>query len=487
VRRGNAIALASIVAAGAAVRFATLPARSYWIDEGATVIVLRRSFGSMLSAVVDREGAPPVYYVLAWLWTRAFGLGEAGLRSLSALLGTAAILVAYGVGRRLVSGRAGLATAAVAAVSPFLVWVSQDGRTYVLAVLLGGLSLLTMLRALEAPSRFALAAWALASSLAMATHYFAVFLVAAEAVWLLREHPDARRVRAALAAPLLTGAALIPLAVAQSGRGGAFIHGSDSLARRVAEIPAQFLVGFQPPAEILLSAAAALAVLAALWLLATQGSDRERRGATLAGGIGAVAIGIPLLAGIVPRLDYVLTRNMAAAWIPLAAVVGAGLGARRAGILGAAALAGLCGLSLAVDVVTARHSKFDHEDWRGAAHAMGTARVGRAVVVTPLRGARVLPIYLRGARILAGRVAVAEIDVVGLPPPYRRVGVTPRPPRPASPAPPPGFALAQRREARTFTLLRYRAPRPTEVGPAAMARLAFDPAPPSLLVQPTAR
>jgi hypothetical protein len=109
-------------------------------------------------------------------------------------------------------------------------------------------------------------------------------------------------------------------------------------------------------------------------------------------------------------------------------------------------------------------------------------------VVTPLRGERVLPIYLRGARLLgSGRVAVAEIDVVGLPPPYRRVGETPQPPRPASPAPPPGFALVQRREAHTFTLLRYRAASPTEIGAAAMERLAFDPAPPSLLVQPPAR
>ena len=229
------------------MRFATLPARSYWIDEAATVVVLRRSFGSMLSAIADREGAPPLYYVLAWLWTRVFGLGEAGLRSLSAVLGTAAILVAYAVARRLASRRAGLAAAAVAAVSPFLVWLSQDGRTYVLAVLLGGLSFLAFLRALEAPSRRTLAEWALASSLAMATHYFAVFLVAAEAVWLLREHPEARRARAVLAAPLLTGAALVPLAVAQSGRGGAFIHGSASLPTRVVEIPPSSSPAFSRP------------------------------------------------------------------------------------------------------------------------------------------------------------------------------------------------------------------------------------------------
>jgi hypothetical protein len=141
-----------------------------------------------------------------------------------------------------------------------------------------------------------------------------------------------------------------------------------------------------------------------------------------------------------------------------------------------------------VATVPSHDSKFGHEDWRGAARAMGPAHARRAVVVTPLLGRRVLPIYLPGARVLgSGRAVVTEIDVVGLPPPYRQIGVTPKPPRPASPAAIPGFTLVQRREAHTFTLLRYRAIRPTEVGAAAMARLAFEPAPPSLLVQPPAR
>ena len=35
------------------------------------------------------EGNPPLYYVLAWLWAKVFGTGEVGLRSLSAVCGTA--------------------------------------------------------------------------------------------------------------------------------------------------------------------------------------------------------------------------------------------------------------------------------------------------------------------------------------------------------------------------------------------------------------
>src|SRR5207302_2742076 len=80
------LVLLVIVAAGAAIRFSTLDLQSFWVDEGNTVHLLRMDFGSMFSGALDGEQTPPLYYVLAWLWTRPFGTGEVGLRSLSALV-----------------------------------------------------------------------------------------------------------------------------------------------------------------------------------------------------------------------------------------------------------------------------------------------------------------------------------------------------------------------------------------------------------------
>ena len=84
---------------GALLRFPTLDAKSFWEDEAITVFLVRRGFGSMLSAIPDSESTPPVYYVLAWVWTHVFGSGEVGIRSLSALIGTATVPVAYLAGR----------------------------------------------------------------------------------------------------------------------------------------------------------------------------------------------------------------------------------------------------------------------------------------------------------------------------------------------------------------------------------------------------
>src|SRR5919199_1265062 len=93
--------LIALTLAGAALRFATLDLQSFWYDEAVTVGIVRLDFGAILDHIPKSESTPPLYYVLAWLWTRVFGSGEVGIRSLSALLGTLAIPVFYLAAREL--------------------------------------------------------------------------------------------------------------------------------------------------------------------------------------------------------------------------------------------------------------------------------------------------------------------------------------------------------------------------------------------------
>ena len=100
-----ALGVVALTALGAALRFATLDLQSFDFDEAFTVgPVLGGSFGAMLDAIPRTESTPPLYYALAWLWTQAFGVGEVGVRSLSALLGTALVPVAFGTARELGGG-----------------------------------------------------------------------------------------------------------------------------------------------------------------------------------------------------------------------------------------------------------------------------------------------------------------------------------------------------------------------------------------------
>jgi len=161
--------LAGIVLLAAVLRFATLGDQSYWFDEATTVHLLRMDLGGMLGAIPDSESTPPLYYVVAWFWAKVLGTGEVGLRSLSALAGTATVAVVYAIGARAVGARAGLIAAALAATNPLLLWYSQEARAYALLVLLAALTVLVLPRALERPTAGRLTAWAALSALAVAT------------------------------------------------------------------------------------------------------------------------------------------------------------------------------------------------------------------------------------------------------------------------------------------------------------------------------
>src|SRR3954454_23517914 len=235
--------LAGITVAGALLRFLTLDVQSYWLDEVATVNILHREFGDIFSAVASGESTPPAYYVLAWVWAKLFGTGEVGLRSLSALFGTATIPLAFLLGRELVGRRTGLVAAALCAFNPLLVWYSQEARSYALMILLAGLSLFAFLRALEDGTARRLAAWVLAAMAAVATHYFAGFLIGAEAAWLLWRSPARGRIVPAVVAVAVAAAALLPRALHQRSNGAARFISASSVVRRLAQIPSQFAAG----------------------------------------------------------------------------------------------------------------------------------------------------------------------------------------------------------------------------------------------------
>src|SRR6478735_11225819 len=118
--RAPLLLVAGLTLLGAVLCFPTLDRQSFWLDELVTVSLLDHGLGDVLREVPRTEATPFVYYVVAKAWSSAFGLGEVGLRSLSALAGTATIPVAYAAGLVLVSRRAGLVAAALVATNPFL-------------------------------------------------------------------------------------------------------------------------------------------------------------------------------------------------------------------------------------------------------------------------------------------------------------------------------------------------------------------------------
>ena len=123
------------------------------MDEALTAYETHSSFGGMLGTVAHVETTPPLYFVLIWAWAHVFGSGEVGLRSLSTLAGIALVPIAFVSARELFSRWAGVLAAAFVAVNPFLVWYSQEARSYMLLAALSGASFLWFNRARERSDR----------------------------------------------------------------------------------------------------------------------------------------------------------------------------------------------------------------------------------------------------------------------------------------------------------------------------------------------
>ncbi|HET8673497.1 MAG TPA: glycosyltransferase family 39 protein [Thermoleophilaceae bacterium] len=473
--------LAALTVLAAILRFPTLHVQSYWFDEAVTVRLVSGSFGHMLSSIGGSESTPPLYYMLAWVWTRIFGHGEAGLRSLSALAGTAFVPVAYAAAAELAARRVALAIAALTAFSPLLIWYSQEARSYALLVLFAGLSFWLFARLAREQRDRDLAWWTLVSALAIATHYFAAFVVAPEAAWLLLRARDRRRPLVAIGALLAVGGALLPLLLRQRRLDLTSFITESSLAKRVALVAKQFVVGYSSPGQTAVIAAGALLILLGLALVWSRSVLRERRAALLGVGIGLAAVGIPIVLALAGA-DYLDTRNLLGAWLPLMLVPALGYRARRAGRTGLTALVALCALGLFVSVAVWANPRYQRDNNRGLARALGPAVVPRAIVVTPVSASVPLGVYMQP--FAPAVFPVREVDLVALAQRSALFSGSQPPPRPGGHQPPaPGLKLVEQRYTSTYSLLRFRSAQPVTIPPAALLFNRLDPRAAAVLFQ----
>ena len=463
--RREMLLLGGIIAAATVVRFATLGHQSYDHDEAVTAWrVLSGGLDGALHRVVSSERSPPLYYLLAWAWAQLFGTGEVGLRSLSALFGVLAVPAAYLAARDVASRRAGLIAAALVAFNPYLVWYSQEARSYALLVLFVAWGLYFFTRCVTDPSRRNLGLWASASALALCSHYFAVFPIAVEGLWLVARGWPRRPPILALGATAAVGLALLPLAIAQEGSGRRNHFTTVPLANRAAGAVVGFLAssepaglsGSPPVRDFRVSVVIGGLVLAtvALALLLRSATPRERRGGLTIGAVAAASLILPFgLAAV--GIDFLDVRNLIGALVPLLVGAGIGFGCARAGRLGLAAAGAAVLVFIAVLVNVYAHGQMQRPDWRGAATAMGPPS-GPRVLVVARNGNEPIAYYRDASEFRLPRfphIRVKEIDVLST------LGTISPPGH--------GFRLTERRGlAPCCTLWRYLARRPTLVRPA---------------------
>ncbi|MDP3046727.1 MAG: glycosyltransferase family 39 protein [Chloroflexota bacterium] len=183
-----------IVALGFALRVHHLASQSLWYDEAFSVYLAGMGLGDIIARTAA-DIHPPLYYFLLHGWMLAVGSSEFALRFLSLIFGVLTVPLFFQVSRRLLrflsvdaAPPAGIIAAAMAAIAPFYVWYSQEGRMYTLLTFLGALSSLLLLRLLAGDvrrPRLELVIWVAVSVAAVYTHFYGFFLLGFQLLYVL--------------------------------------------------------------------------------------------------------------------------------------------------------------------------------------------------------------------------------------------------------------------------------------------------------------
>jgi mannosyltransferase len=156
-------------------------------------IVTENGLGGVWSTVYETSITPPLHYGLAWLAVQAGGDTIALVRLPSLVLGTATVPLIFFLGRRIGGDRVGLLAALLMTLSPFAIFYSTEARGYGTLMALVTLSALALIRAVEGEGRGWWIVYALSSCAALWTHYTAVFVLVAQAVWAAWTHRELLR------------------------------------------------------------------------------------------------------------------------------------------------------------------------------------------------------------------------------------------------------------------------------------------------------
>src|SRR5262249_6291138 len=112
------------------------------------------------------------------IWMRVFGTSEAGIRSLSALLGIAALWFMYQVTNELLNESTGLISLLILGLAPFHVYYSQEARPYALQMVLLLLSTYLFIKVVFSDEGHwgYWVGYILTALLAVNSHYFSLFI-----------------------------------------------------------------------------------------------------------------------------------------------------------------------------------------------------------------------------------------------------------------------------------------------------------------------
>ena len=190
---GYLVASLTIFALALAFRLYGLGSESLWWDEVYAISTMAHPGPQEIIRLSSTDNNPPLFYLILHYWMLLAGDSAFAVRLPSAIAGALAVPVMYGIGRLLFDRSAGLLAALILALSAYNIRYAQEARAYGLMVFLTLLSFYFFAKLVkDGRTRYATVGYVACTVLLVYTHFYAVFFVAAQVLYLLVSRENLR-------------------------------------------------------------------------------------------------------------------------------------------------------------------------------------------------------------------------------------------------------------------------------------------------------
>ena len=186
--------LVAIILLSALLRLNGITYQGHWHDElfSAWASDPDNSLETVLSRTI-KDVHPPLYQLILWLLYNLFGYSESVGRYLSAIVGIFSIPALYYLGKELVNRNVGLYSSLLASMNYFLIYYSQETRSYSLLFLLTVVTNIFFIKIIKKQNIQTLSLYIFSSILLIYTHYFGFLVLVSQVIYFIfykyRRHP----------------------------------------------------------------------------------------------------------------------------------------------------------------------------------------------------------------------------------------------------------------------------------------------------------
>ena len=263
-----------------------------------------------------------------------------------------------------------------------MVWYSQEARSYALFMLLAALSIYLYACLRDDARPAVVVAWGAVCAAAIWTNYFAIYVVAMEALLLIVLVPRVRRaVAAALLAVVVVSVPVAALAIHQARVGNPNAIADVPLGDRLKVATYEFVAGTYGSAVPRWQRHATIALLV-VFVVALLASTRSRSLTRVLAEVALLGTGVVVLPLVATALgkDYWFGRNVMPAWICAAIVLAVGVVSTQRRWVTWVLAAALVSLALVPTLLVFERHELQRRDFRGLARCLGPQRRHRAIV-----------------------------------------------------------------------------------------------------------